>query len=72
LTKTTSQLDRIEEKLDRILTVEQKLDKIIHALGLDGRKSTLDIKQDVKNIVVELRERQLTKKRKKDTKESCL
>lgn len=61
LSNTPSQLERIEEKLDMI----------IHALGLDGRKSPLDIKQDVKSIVVELRERQLTKLKKKATKGTC-
>jgi len=51
--------------------INKKLDLIIRAFGLDGRKSTLDIKHDVQNIVVELRQRQLTKIRKNATKGVC-
>jgi len=45
--------------------ISRKLDLIITSLGLDGRKSSLDIKHDVSNIVIELRQRQLTKMNRK-------
>lgn len=51
--------------------IEGKIDLIMRVLGIDGRKSSLDIKQDVKGIVVELRERQLTKQQKRSTKGLC-
>ncbi|HVN95516.1 MAG TPA: hypothetical protein VMT62_03730 [Syntrophorhabdaceae bacterium] len=51
--------------------MEHKLDLILHALGLDGKKSSLDIKQHVKVIAIQLRERQLTKHAKKHITEAC-
>ena len=45
--------------------IKHKLDLIIRSLGLDGQKTSLDIKHDVDNIVIQLRERRLKKERKK-------
>ncbi len=51
--------------------INRKLDLIINAFGLDGKKTSMEIKHDVVSIACELRERQLTKKKKKDIRGAC-
>jgi hypothetical protein len=51
--------------------LESKLDLIIHSLGLDGSLNSADIERNAEKIVITLRERQLTRERKKSIKKEC-